>query len=73
MSALWFIIKSMFPSIDASIDENSNKVVLPFFLRGVTSLLETEPVVLEELDRHECLRIELTAADLDWDPSSTVF
>ena len=54
-------------------DEDGDRVVLPFFLKGVASVLETESVTLEEFDRYECPRIELTAADLDWDPSSTVF
>ena len=49
------------------------KVVLSFFLRGVTSVLETEPVRLEEFDRHGCPMIELTAAVWDWSLSSTVF
>ena len=35
--------------------------------------MESCAVTLEEFDSHECPRIELTAADLDWDPSSAVF
>ena len=46
---------------------------MPLFLRGVASVLKTGDVALEEFDSHACPRIELTAADLDWDPSSTVF
>ena len=46
-------------------DEDGDRIVLPFFLRGVNYVLETETVTMEEFDRHECPRIELTAADLD--------
>ena len=46
-------------------NEEWDRIVLPFFLRGATSVLETESVTMEEFDRHECSRIELTAADLD--------
>ena len=56
-----------------ALDEDGERIVLPLFLSGVTSVLETCAVTLEEFDSHECPRIELTAADLNWDPSSTVY
>ena len=56
-----------------TLDEDEDGVVLHFFLRRFTSVLETEPVGLEEFDRHAYPRIEPTATDLDWDPSSTVY
>ena len=56
-----------------ALDEDGERVIVPLFLKGVTSVLETCPVTLEEFDHHVCPRIELTAADLTWDPSSTVY
>ena len=54
-----------------ALDEDGERVILPLFLRGFTSVSETGTVTLEEFDSHECPRIKLTAADLDWDPSYT--
>ena len=56
-----------------ALDEDGERVIMPLFLRGVTSVLETCPVTLEEFENHVCPRVELTAADLTWDPSSTVY
>ena len=56
-----------------ALDEDGERVIMPLFLKGVTSVLETCPVTLEEFDHHVCPKIELTAANLTWDPSSTVY
>ena len=53
-------------------DDNDEKVVIPFFLKGVTSLFNTYPIEADEFDNHMCPRIELTSAQLTWDPSSTI-
>ena len=47
-------------------DEYGESVVMPFFLRGVTSYLNVEPLSLEEYENHECPRVELTDQHLTW-------
>ena len=54
-------------------DENGERVILPFFLKGVTSHLNVSPLSLEEYEHHGCPRIELTSRDLTWDPSTDVY
>jgi hypothetical protein len=54
-------------------DENGERVILPFFLKGVTSHLNVSPLSLEEFEHHGCPRIELTSRDLTWDPSTDVY
>jgi len=54
-------------------DEYGDSVVLPFYLRGVTSYLNTEPLSREEYEAHDFPRVELTSQHLKWDPSSTVY
>ena len=43
-----------------AMDEYGKHVVLPFFLRGVTSLLNVEPITQSEWDDHVCPRVTLT-------------
>ena len=47
-----------------AVDDNGEQVILPFFLRGVTSHFTVESISKEEFERHECPRIELTSRDL---------
>ena len=54
-------------------DENGSSVVLPFFLRGVTSHLTVMPLTREAFEHHGCTRIELTSRDLTWDPSTDIY
>ena len=54
-------------------DEYGGAVVLPLFLKGVTSSLNVESLSQEEWDRHDCPRITLTDRDLTWDPNSSVY
>ena len=54
-------------------DENGASVVLPFFLRGVTSYLTVMPLTRDEFEHHGCTRIELTSRDLTWDPSTDIY
>ena len=54
-------------------DECGDMVVLPFFLRGVTSCLHVEPLTRKEWDDHVYPRITLTDLDLTWDPNADVY
>ena len=54
-------------------DEYGDAVVLPFFLRGVTSALHVEPLTRREWDDHSCPRVILTDLDLTWDPNADVY
>ena len=54
-------------------DEYGESVVLPFFLCGVTSLINVEPISRNEWDDHAYPRVTLTDLDLSWDPSSKVY
>ena len=54
-------------------DEYGDDIILPLFLRGVTSHLNVEPLTCDEFEMHNCPRITLTSRDLTWDPSSTVY
>ena len=54
-------------------DENGASVVLPFFLRGVTSHLTVVPLTRNEFEKHGCTRIELTSRDLTWYPSTDTY
>ena len=56
-----------------AMDENGASVVLPFFLRGVTSHLTVMPLTRDEFEHHGCTRIELTSRDLTWDPSTDIY
>ena len=47
-------------------DENGEPVILPFFLRGVTSFLNVKPLSLDEFEAHEFPRVELTDQHLNW-------
>ena len=53
-------------------DDGHERVIIPFFLRGVTSLFHTFAVEADEFERHDCPRVELTSSQLTWDTSSTV-
>ena len=54
-------------------DENGDEVILPFSLRGVTSIVNVLPLTNDEFAEHEFTRIELMSKDLTWDPSDHVF
>ena len=54
-------------------DEEDEKVVLSFFLKGVTSFMTVKVLSREEFEMHACSRIELTSQHLMWDHSSTVY
>jgi hypothetical protein len=54
-------------------DENGERVVLPFFLKGVTSYLNVSPLYQDEYEHHGCPRIELTSHHLTWDPGTAVY
>ena len=54
-------------------DENSQEVILPFTLRGVTSLLNVEPLTRDEWELNEYPRITLTDEDLTWDPHTNIY
>ena len=54
-------------------DEYGEDLILPFFLKGVTSYLSVEPLPLEEFEAHESPRVELTSQHLTWAPNSKVF
>ena len=54
-------------------DENGDEVILPFSLRGVTSLVSVLPLTNNEFAEHEFTRIELTSKDLTWDPSDHAY
>ena len=56
-----------------AMDENGASVVLPFFLRGVTSHLTIIPMTCNEFEHHGCTQIELTSRDLTWDPSTDIY
>jgi len=54
-------------------DEYGDVVVLPLFLRGVTSSLNVEPLTRREWDAHSCPRVTLTDLDLTWNPNDDVY
>ena len=54
-------------------DEYGKHVILPFYLRGVTSYFDTEPLTREEYEAHEHPRIELTNQHLTWAPSAPTY
>ena len=53
-------------------DKHCEKVVIPLFLKGVTSYFNVEPLTCEEFEAHDCQRITMTSKDLTWDPNSDV-
>ena len=54
-------------------DENGASVVLPFFLRGVTSHPTVMPLTRDDFEHHGCTQIELTSRDLNWDLSTNIY
>ena len=54
-------------------DEYGYIIVMPFFLRGVTSCLNFEPLTRREWDAHTCPRVSLTDLDLTWDPNADIY
>ena len=56
-----------------AMDENGASVVLPFFLRGVTSHLNVMLLTRDKFEHHGCTRIELRSRDLTWDPSTDIY
>ena len=48
-------------------------VVIPLFVRDGTSFLNVEPLSVEEIEAHECPRVDLTNQHLTWQLHSTVF
>ena len=56
-----------------AMDDNGASVVLPFFLRGVTSHLTVMPLTRDEFEQNGCNRIELTSRDLTWDLSTDIY
>lgn len=56
-----------------AMDEYGANGILPFSLRGVTSLINVSPLTLEEFESHSHPRVELTSHDLTWDPSTDVY
>ena len=56
-----------------AMDDNVASVVLPFFLRGVTSHLTVMPLTRDEFEHHGCTQIEITSCDLTWDPSTDTY
>ena len=53
-------------------DDGHERVIIPFFLRGVTSLFHIFAVEADEFEQNDCPRVELTSNQLTWDTSSTV-
>jgi hypothetical protein len=47
-------------------------VILPFILRGVTSLLNERNVTINDLNSQEYPRLHLTSETLTWDPTTTL-
>ena len=56
-----------------SFDENGERVILPFFLKEVTSHLNVSPLSLKEYEHDGYPRIELTSHHLTWDPGNNVY
>ena len=56
-----------------TMDANGASVVLPFFLRVVTSHLNVLPLTRDKFEHYECTRIYLTSRDLTWDPSTDIY
>ena len=56
-----------------AMDEYGASVVLPLFLRGVTSHLNVLPLTRNKFEHHGCNQIELNSRDLTWDPSTDVY
>ena len=54
-------------------DEYGDEVIIPLYLRGVTSLCHVDSIPKKEFDHHEFPRVELTNQHLTWDPSNSVF
>ena len=54
-------------------DEYGDIIVMPFFLRGVTSCLNVEPLTRGGWDAHTCPRVSLTDLDLTWDPNADIY
>ena len=54
-------------------DDDGDKVVIPLFLRGITSLFGVQPLSLEEFEEHTCPRMELISSHLTWDPSTDIY
>ena len=56
-----------------AMDDTGARVVMPFFLCGVISHLNVEPITRQEYEAHTYPRIELTDKDLTWDPTTAVY
>ena len=54
-------------------DEYGDIIVMPFFLHGLTSCLNVEPLTREEWDAHTCPQVSLTDLDLTWDPNGDIY
>ena len=54
-------------------DDDHERVIISFFLRGVMPLIHTFIVDAGEFERHNCPRVELTPSQLMWDPSPPIF
>ena len=49
-------------------DEYGEKVVIPLFLKGVTSYFNVEPLTRDKFEAHDCPRITMTNKDMTWGP-----
>jgi hypothetical protein len=48
-------------------------VILPFILRGLTSLLNVRSTTINEFNSHDYLRLHLTSETLTWDPTTDLY
>ena len=54
-------------------DECGEDDIFPFFLSGVTSHLNAEPLSPNKFEIHCCPQITLTNANITWDPNNTIY
>ena len=56
-----------------AVDDQGERVILPFKLKGVVSLLPVHSITRDEWRRHDAPVITLTSGTLTWDPNTTIF
>ncbi len=54
-------------------DNPLQPVILPFILRGVTSVLNVRSVTINKFNSHDYLRLHLTSETLTWDPTTDLY
>jgi hypothetical protein len=54
-------------------DNPLQPVILPLTLRGVTLVLNVRSMTIDELNRHDHLRLHLTSETLTWDPTTDLY